>query len=65
MVRLYVSGLRVDEIAERLNHSKKTISTQKNQAMEKLGISRDADLFKYATEHGWLTLSQTPPRDAG
>ncbi len=65
VVRLYVSGLRVDEIAERLNRSKKTISTQKNRAMEKLGILRDADLFKYAAEHGWLTSSQTPPRDAG
>jgi two-component system capsular synthesis response regulator RcsB len=65
VARLYVSGLRVDEIAERLNRSKKTISTQKNRAMEKLGISRDADLFKYAAAHGWLTSSQTPPRDAG
>ncbi|WP_420705036.1 LuxR C-terminal-related transcriptional regulator, partial [Serratia liquefaciens] len=26
VARLYVSGLRVDEIAERLNRSKKTIS---------------------------------------
>jgi two-component system capsular synthesis response regulator RcsB len=32
--------------------------------MEKLGISRDADLFTYAKEHGWLSSSQTPPRDA-
>lgn len=64
VVRLYVSGLRVDEIAERLNRSKKTISTQKSRAMEKLGLSRDADLFKYAAENGWLTSSQTPPREA-
>ncbi|KVO29213.1 LuxR family transcriptional regulator [Burkholderia ubonensis] len=65
VVRLYVSGMRVDDIAAQLNRSKKTISTQKARAMEKLGLARDTDLVKYAVEHGWLTSSQAPPRDGG
>jgi len=52
VVRLYASGLTVNEIAERLHRSKKTISTQKAKAMEKLGIEREVDLFRYAMENG-------------
>lgn len=50
VIRLFVSGLLIGEIAQRLNRSKQTVSTQKNSAMRKLGIERDADLFKYAIE---------------
>ena len=56
-VRLYVSGLTVNEIAGRLHRSKQTISSQKTSAMKKLGIVREADLFKYAMETGLLTSS--------
>lgn len=52
VVRLFVSGLTINEIAERLHRSKKTISTQKAKAMEKLGIEREVDLFRYAMENG-------------
>jgi two-component system capsular synthesis response regulator RcsB len=52
VVRLFASGLTVNEIAERLHRSKKTISTQKAKAMEKLGVERDVDLFRYAMENG-------------
>ena len=52
VVRLYASGLTINEIAERLHRSKKTISTQKAKAMEKLGIEREVDLFRYAMENG-------------
>ncbi|CAB5717133.1 Capsular synthesis regulator component B [Delftia tsuruhatensis] len=58
VVRLYAAGLRVDEIAARLNRSKKTISTQKVKAMHKLGIKKDIDLMKYALECGWVTSSR-------
>jgi two-component system, NarL family, captular synthesis response regulator RcsB len=47
VIRLFVSGLTVSEIAERLHRSKQTISTQKMSAMRKLGIRRDADLIMY------------------
>jgi len=52
VVRFYVSGLTVNEIADRLSRSKKTISSQKVSAMAKLGIKRDADLVRYGLENG-------------
>ncbi|MBO9537912.1 response regulator [Herbaspirillum sp.] len=52
VIRLFVSGLLVSEIAERLHRSKQTVSTQKISAMRKLGVERDVDLFKYALETG-------------
>lgn len=58
VVRLYAAGLRIDEIAEKLSRSKKTISTQKIRAMQKLGIKKDIDLMKYALECGWVTSSK-------
>ncbi|MGF6262576.1 two-component system capsular synthesis response regulator RcsB [Paraburkholderia youngii] len=61
VVRLFASGLTVNEIAEKLSRSKKTISTQKSKAMEKLGIEREVDLFRYAMENGLVTSSQKMP----
>jgi len=52
VLALYVQGLSINEIAERLQRRKQTISTQKVNGMAKLGIQRDADLFKYAAELG-------------
>ncbi|MEA9982701.1 LuxR C-terminal-related transcriptional regulator, partial [Herbaspirillum sp. RTI4] len=54
VVRLFVAGMTVNEIAGHVHRSKQTISSQKNTAMKKLGIERDADLFKYALEFGFL-----------
>jgi two-component system capsular synthesis response regulator RcsB len=58
VVRLFASGLTVNEIAERLCRSKKTISSQKSKAMEKLGIDREVDLLRYAMESGMVSSSQ-------
>ncbi|UJH76244.1 response regulator transcription factor (plasmid) [Burkholderia cenocepacia] len=57
VVRLYASGMTVNEIAEKLSRSKKTISTQKARAMEKLGLDKDIDLLRYAIEHGIVPAS--------
>jgi two-component system, NarL family, captular synthesis response regulator RcsB len=57
VVRLFVSGMMIKEISEQLNRSIKTISTQKNAAMRKLGIDRDSELFQYAQSNGLLNLS--------
>ncbi|HIC7210253.1 response regulator transcription factor [Burkholderia stabilis] len=57
VVRMYASGLTVNEIAEKLSRSKKTISTQKARAMQKLGIDKDIDLLRYAIEHGIVAAS--------
>jgi len=62
VVRLFVSGLTVTEIAARLHRSKKTISTQKNTAMRKLNIERDVDLVRYGIETGILPATS---RNAG
>ncbi|AJX35692.1 Capsular synthesis regulator component B [Burkholderia oklahomensis] len=48
VVRLYTSGLPVNEIANRLKRSKQITSSQKTNAMRKLGLNSDIDLLKYA-----------------
>lgn len=65
VVRLFVSGLTIKEISERLNRSIKTISTQKNSAMRKLGLERDSELFQYAQSNGLANLSAREPGVAG
>ncbi|EJM56738.1 response regulator containing a CheY-like receiver domain and an HTH DNA-binding domain [Pseudomonas sp. GM49] len=50
ILRLFVSGLGVNEIARGLNRSAKTISTQKISAMRKLNVSSDQDLLTYCME---------------
>ena len=63
VVRLFVSGMTIKEISQRLNRSIKTISTQKNAAMRKLGIDRDSELFEYARTNGLLNLSSNSRED--
>ena len=63
VVRLFVLGLTIKEISEQLNRSIKTISTQKNTAMRKLGIDRDSELFQYAQSNGLLNPSSHSPDD--
>ncbi|MFU5484797.1 response regulator [Pseudomonas aeruginosa] len=52
VIRLYVSGLSVNGIASQLKRTKQTVSSQKASAMRKLGISKDAELFRFAYENG-------------
>ncbi|WP_114240064.1 response regulator transcription factor [Dyella sp. C9] len=52
VLRLFASGLTVSEIAAQLNRSVKTISRQKMDAMAKLGLRTDLDVYAYAREHG-------------
>lgn len=52
VLSLYVEGMSISAIAEHLQLRKQTVSTQKVSGMAKLGIERDADLFKYAAELG-------------
>lgn len=47
VVRLFVSGQSINEIAATLRRSKQTISSQKSNAMKKLGIASDTDLIKF------------------
>ncbi|MBU9323014.1 response regulator transcription factor [Burkholderia gladioli] len=52
VIRLYVAGHTIGEIALQLHRAKQTVSAQKVSAMKKLGIERDAELFHYAFEIG-------------
>lgn len=52
VIRLYVGGMSVSEVAQHLHRSIKTISTHKHSAMEKLGIRSDAELYHYAVRNG-------------
>lgn len=50
ILRLFISGQSVSDIARRLNRSVKTISGQKISAMRKLGVTSDQDLITYCLE---------------
>jgi two-component system, NarL family, captular synthesis response regulator RcsB len=54
----YASGLGVTEIALRLGRSVKTVSAQKCTAMRKLSLHTDADLFRFAVEHGVVSADR-------
>lgn len=55
VIRLFASGMTVTDIARQLNRSVKTISTQKQEAMAKLGLKNDFEIYGYAREHGMLS----------
>ena len=52
VMRLFALGLTVSEIARQLNRSVKTVSSQKVEAMRKLGVKSDLEFYAYAREHG-------------
>ncbi len=54
VLRMYVTGKTVTEIALQLNRSVKTISAQKQTAMRKLKLETEAALFDFAVRHGLL-----------
>ncbi|HET8748765.1 MAG TPA: response regulator transcription factor [Ramlibacter sp.] len=50
--RLLVAGEAVSDIAAKLNLSVKTVSTHKANLMQKLGLSNQTELVRYALKHG-------------
>lgn len=48
VLTLYIRGVSVANIAKRLNKNKKTVYTQKNNCMKKLGFCKTIDLIKKA-----------------
>jgi DNA-binding NarL/FixJ family response regulator len=46
VIRCYLDGMTVTEIARKFNRSIKTISSQKAAAFRKLGVTSDNELFK-------------------
>ena len=68
VIRLYAEGLTVTEISDRIGRSRKTVSAQKATAMKRLGLQRNADIYRYAVSHGLVQASQgarSGMRDAG
>ncbi|MEI2260046.1 response regulator [Stenotrophomonas indicatrix] len=58
VLRMVAEGLSQAHIAQRLQRSRQTISSQKRSAMRKLGLSTMADVYDYAVAHGWVGASQ-------
>ena len=52
VLRLVVDGKSLNAIAEEVHLSPKTISSHKTRIMQKLGISNNADLVRYALRKG-------------
>jgi DNA-binding NarL/FixJ family response regulator len=52
--RAIVAGRSLSEIAAALNLSVKTISTHKSRILEKMGMSSQAELVRYAVEQGLI-----------
>jgi DNA-binding NarL/FixJ family response regulator len=49
--RMLVDGKAITEIADALNLSVKTVSTHKARLMQKMGMSNQAELIRYALNH--------------
>ncbi|KVO29214.1 hypothetical protein WJ74_24200 [Burkholderia ubonensis] len=67
IIRYYITGQSVNEIADTLHRTKQTVSTQKSTAMAKLGMRHDIDLIRYTIETARLeprTLADERSADA-
>ncbi len=51
VLKLIAEGIMLNQIADQLHLSPKTITTHKTHLMEKLGVGNNADLIRYAIEH--------------
>ncbi|NVM79638.1 DNA-binding NarL/FixJ family response regulator [Duganella sp. SG902] len=49
--RLFVSGMGVNQIADELAISNKTVSTHKARLMQKMGFQSNADMLRYGVDH--------------
>lgn len=54
VLRLWATGQSVSAIAKALNRGVTTISRQKNDAMRKLGLANDAELFRFLRDSGFF-----------
>lgn len=54
VIRLFSSGYTLSEIAVRQNRTISTISTQKYNAMRRLGVSSNIELIRYAYAQGLI-----------
>lgn len=52
ILRMLAQGLSVNQVAEQLVISNKTVSTHKTRLMEKMGFTSNAEIVRYALNHG-------------
>lgn len=62
MLHLAAAGSTSAQIAERLFLSSRTVETHRAIMMRKLGLRTQADLTRYAIEHGILPLKEDSDR---
>ncbi|WP_322026475.1 response regulator transcription factor [Burkholderia sp. BCC1977] len=66
VIRLYLAGVPIKTIAQRLNKGKQTVSAQKISAMKKLGVTNDIELVQRAAGLGFGgTRAVSRPGGAG
>ncbi|MDK9715154.1 MAG: response regulator transcription factor [Sulfuritalea sp.] len=53
-----VAGVRLTDIADEFNLSIKTVSTHKSRILQKMHMTRDADLVRYAIAKGLLEMPE-------
>lgn len=54
ILKLFARGRSVNDIAEQLFISNKTVSTHKARLMQKLNFNSNAELVRYAADHGLI-----------
>ena len=54
ILKLLAQGMSVNEIAEKLSISNKTVSTHKTRLMQKLNLRNNAEIIRYGIEHGFV-----------
>ncbi|MPW22209.1 response regulator [Paraburkholderia sp. CNPSo 3157] len=54
VLQMLAAGRSINEIAEACSLSAKTISTHKMRLMQKLGLSNNAEVIRYAIRHGLI-----------
>lgn len=64
VIRLYLAGVPIKTIAQRLSKGKQTVSAQKISAMKKLGANNDVELIQRAAGLG-LGIGAAAPRAGG
>ncbi len=61
VLRMIAAGQSVTAIATQLSLSPKTVSTHKSRILEKMHMSNQAELIRYAIEHRLADAIQNPP----
>ena len=61
VMQLTAEGHTAAQIADRLSISRRTVEAHRANLMRKLGLSKLADVMRYALERGLIPMKSTPP----